>query len=218
MNAQAIELAVSATLDRLLMDDGLKGYAYAVPIGISNRHVHLSKEMLSQLFGQDYQLTAIKPLSQPGEYACQEVVDIAVGDRLIKNVRILGPLRSKTQVEISQTDARFLKVNLKVRNSGDLLSTHSVTLINKERQVTLDEGLIIATRHLHLTPEDATRFNIQEGERVTIRLNSLKSGYIQDVYCKISEQYSLELHLDTDDGNAFLVNNGDIAELVRWST
>jgi putative phosphotransacetylase len=190
-------------------------YSFIVPIGISNRHVHLSEEDLHKLYGKGHRLTPIKELSQPGEFACEEKVDLIYGDRMIKGVRVLGPTRKQTQVEIAQTDARQLRVKLKVRNSGELEGTHPITLRTSKGEVQLQEGLIIATRHLHLTTEDAKRFNVSHNDQVSVRLGGPKSGVIDQVSCKVSDSYSLELHLDTDDGNAFLLNSGDMAELIR---
>lgn len=216
MDQDLIERVVQDVINKVNNKENINmGYSYIVPIGISNRHVHLSKDVMEKLFGKGSNLTPLKDLKQPGEFACHEQVDLVYGDKLIEKVRVLGPLRKQTQVEISQTDARKLKVNLKVRNSGDLKGTHQITLRTKLGEVTLEEGLIIATRHLHLTTEDAKLFNIKHEDKVAIRINGEKPGVIEQVSCKVNDNYVLELHLDTDDGNAFLVNNGSVAELIR---
>lgn len=212
MNKDLIEKVVQEVIEKVNIKNG---YHYPVPIGISNHHVHLSKEDVERLFGKGYQLTLLKELTQTGEFACHEQVDLVHGNRIIKNVRILGPTRKQTQVEISQTDARILKLSPKVRNSGDLSKTDPITLRTTTGEVNLKEGLIIATRHLHLTTSDANRYGVKNNEQVSIRIRGEKSGVIDAVTCKVNDAYVLELHLDTDDGNAFLATTGDIAELIR---
>lgn len=190
-------------------------YVFGVPIGISNRHVHLSQENLEALFGQGYTLTKLKDLSQTGQFAAKETVTISNGDRKIENVRILGPCRKQTQVEISQTDARYLKVTTMVRNSGDLSQTAGITIETPYKSIEIGEGCIVAARHLHLSEEDALRFGVEHNERVSMRIKSDKAGVIEGVVCKVHATYVLEVHLDTDDGNAFLLETGDIAELIK---
>lgn len=191
------------------------GYTYGVPIGISNRHVHVSKKDLESLFGKGYELTKLKDLSQRGQFAAKETLTLIHGDKRIENVRILGPCRDQTQVEIAQTDARYLKIQAFVRNSGDLVSTPGLTIASPYNQIEISEGCIIASRHLHLSQDDAKRFGLKTDDVVGVKIQSQKSGILHDVVCKVSEKYVLELHLDTDDGNAFLVRSGDIAEIIR---
>lgn len=191
------------------------GYTYGVPIGISNRHVHVSKKDLESLFGKGYELTKLKDLSQRGQFAAKETLTLIQGDKRIENVRILGPCRDQTQVEIAQTDARYLKIQAFVRNSGDLVSTPGLTIASPYNQIEISEGCIIASRHLHLSQDDAKRFGLKTDDVVRVKIQSQKSGILHDVICKVNEKYVLELHLDTDDGNAFLVRSGDIAEIIR---
>jgi len=191
------------------------GYTYGVPIGISNRHVHVSKKDLESLFGKGYELTKLKDLSQRGQFAAKETVTLIQGDKRIENVRILGPCRDQTQVEIAQTDARYLKIQAFVRNSGDLVSTPGLTIASPYNQIEISEGCIIASRHLHLSQDDAKRFGLKTDDVVRVKIQSQKSGILHDVVCKVNEKYVLELHLDTDDGNAFLVRSGDIAEIIK---
>jgi putative phosphotransacetylase len=195
-----------------------QGYQYAVPIGISNRHVHLKKHDVEILFGKGYMLNKLKDLKQTGEYACQETVTLMTEHQGKKNqinrVRILGPEREATQVEISATDARQLKLKPPVRNSGNLDNSEAVTLIGPQGSVTIKNGCIIATRHLHLSIEDANRMNIKSGDEVSVLLGKEKAGRMDHVSCKVHENYVLELHIDTDDGNAFRVQSGDIATVL----
>lgn len=192
-----------------------QAYRYGVTIGISNRHVHVSKEDLERLFGKGYELTKLKDLSQTGQYAAKETVTLINGDKVIENVRILGPCRHQTQVEIAQTDARLLKLQTFVRNSGELQGTPGLTIASPYNQIEISEGCIIASRHLHLSQDDAERFGLVHNQSVSVKINSAKSGILHDVICKVDKSYVLELHLDTDDGNAFLVNTGDIAEIIK---
>lgn len=216
MNKDLIEQVVKEVVEKLNgKNEKMSGYSYIVPIGISNRHIHLSENDVEELFGKGHELSPIKELYQPGEYACHEQVTLVHGDRMIQKVRVLGPTREHTQVEISQTDARALKVDLQVRNSGDLSGTHPIIIMTERGEVKLSEGLIIAARHLHLTSEDAKKFKVNNSDKVAIRISGVKAGIIEQVSCKVSDNYKLELHLDTDDGNAFQVSNGDVAELIR---
>ena len=140
-----------------------------VPVGVSNRHIHLSKADLATLFGEGYELTPLKDLSQPGQYACKELLTI-VGPSLrpIENVRVLGPVRGKSQVEISATDSYVLKVKPPVRESGNIAGSAGITIIGPKGVVQLKEGCIIANRHIHMSPADGKRFGVVDGDTVTV--------------------------------------------------
>lgn len=183
-----------------------------VIVGVSGRHVHLSQEHVDILFGNDYELTKFRDLKQIGEYAAHEKVNIITENDKILNVRVLGPVRSETQVEISKADARRLKVNPPVRNSGDLKGSVGLVLEGPNGYVKLDQGCIIATRHIHLSPKDAEYYEINNNQIVRVLVNGEKGGILDNVYCKVKDTYVLELHIDVDDANAFLVNNEDYVE------
>ncbi len=185
-----------------------------VPVGISNRHIHLSKSDLERLFGAGYSLTIKKALSQPGEFACEEVLDIKVGERMIKGVRVLGPTRRQTQVEVSASDARRLRTKAPVRASGDLAGSAPVTIIGPKGSIDLSEGLIIANRHIHLTSSDAAKYGIRDKDIISVRWNGEKGGVLDGVCCRVNENYSYEMHIDTDDASAFMLNNGDQLEMI----
>ncbi len=185
-----------------------------VTIGVSNRHVHLKREHLNILFGKDFELEIKKELTQPGQYASTSVVTLKTGKGIIENVRILGPLRDYTQVEISRTDSYKLGLNPPVRNSGDLELSESVTIIGPNGEVTVKEGCIIATRHIHLSEEHIKKYKLQGRETVSVRIKGEKGGILDNVYLKVLPNSFLELHLDTDDANAHLIKNGDIAEII----
>ena len=185
-----------------------------VPVGISNRHIHLSQGDLERLFGRGYTLTLKKALSQPGEFACEEVLDIKVGEKLLKGVRVLGPVRRQTQVEVSASDARRLRTKAPVRASGDLAGSAPVTIIGPKGSIELGEGLIIANRHIHLTPCDAAKYGIRDKDIISVRVSGEKGGVMGNVCCRVSDKYSYEMHIDTDDASAFMLNNGDKLDMI----
>lgn len=186
-----------------------------IPVSISARHIHLSKEHLEILFGQGYQLTKFKDISQPGQYAAEEKVTIVGPKNSIKNVRILGPLRQETQVEVSTTDTRSLGIKPVVRQSGVLNGTPGLTIIGPKGQVTLGKGCIVAERHIHMTPEEARNYKVENGQAVGVKVNGVKGGILQNVYVRIREDFSLDMHIDVDDSNAFAINNGDRLEIIK---
>lgn len=185
-----------------------------VSIGVSNRHVHLTKDHLIKLFGEDYELLKRNDLSQPGQFASTALVTLKTEKGAIENVRVLGPLRNYTQVEISKTDAYKLGLNPPVRNSGDLDNSESITLVGPNGEITIDNGCIIATRHIHILPEQMKQYKLEGKETVSVRVGGEKGGILENVYLKVSDKSFLELHLDTDDANAHLIKNGDIAEIL----
>lgn len=185
-----------------------------VSIGVSNRHVHLTKEHLSILFGKDYELEKKNDLTQPGQFASNSVVTIKTDKSEINNVRVLGPIRHYTQVEISKTDAYKLGLNPPVRNSGDLKGSSPITIIGPNGSVDLEEGCIIASRHIHILPSQIKMYGLEGKDTVNVKLNGEKGGIITNVYIKPSDEAFFELHLDTDDANAHLVKNGDIGEIL----
>lgn len=184
-----------------------------VNVGVSARHVHLSKEDLKILFGKDYELTIKASLSQPGQYACNEQVILKGPKGLIQRVRVLGPVRTATQVEISKTDSFILGINPPIRNSGDLEDASEITIIGPNGKI-VRNAAIIASRHIHATKEDAIKYGFMDKEFVSIRINGEKSGILENVYVRISDSFYYEVHLDTDDANAFLIKNGDEVELI----
>ena len=179
---------------------------YKVKVAISNRHVHLTEDTYYKLF--DKEITKRNDLNQIGQFAANETVDIISGDNAIENVRIVGPFRSYNQVEISRSDARRLKLNPPVRTSGDLGGSEHITLKTKKASITLDEGCIIADRHVHFNTNEANKYNVKDKDRLKIHILGEKRGTIE-VFAKVSDDGYFETHLDTDDANAFLLNNGD---------
>lgn len=184
-----------------------------VSIGVSNRHIHLNKKNLEILFGKGYELKNAGDLSQPGQFKAEEKLTIKTSKSEIPNVRVLGPLRDYTQVEVSKTDSYKLGINPPVRNSGDLENSEVVTLIGPKGSVETD-GCIIATRHIHLSKEHIEKYNLKGIEKVSVIIEGEKGGIINNVYLKEAPNSFLEMHLDTDDANAHLIKCGDIAEVI----
>lgn len=207
---KAAILEVEKSADVKKADDG------DIPVGISNRHIHLSKEHLEILFGAGYELTHLKDLSQPGQYACKELLTI-VGPSLrpIENVRVLGPIRSASQVEISMTDSYQLKVKPPVRESGKIEGSAPITIIGPKGVVTLKEGCIIANRHIHMHTNDAKVYGVKDGDYVTIDVNGKRRTRWYDVQIRVSDKFALEMHVDTDDANAVGIGNGSKVKLIK---
>lgn len=206
---------VAEVVRRVLAESGIA--SRDIPVGISNRHIHLDKKALSVLFGEGYELTPLKDLSQPGQYACKEVVTL-VGPsmRAIENVRVLGPLRRAPQVEISRTDSFTLKVKPPVRESGKTEGSAGITVIGPRGVLTLKEGCIIANRHIHMSEEDGQAFGVSDGDTVTVDAESgTRRTRFFDVQVRVSPDFRLEMHLDTDDANAAGLGNGALVHIVN---
>lgn len=184
-----------------------------IKVGVSNRHIHLCKNDLQKLFGTDYELTKLKDLTQKGQYACQEVLTIKTEKNSISNVRVLGPIRNYTQVEISKTDSFLLGINPPVRDSGDLKGSAPITIVGPKGEIKIEEGCIIANRHIHATKEDLKKYNLDESKLYNVIIDGEKGGVISNVKIKVDDSYTFELHIDTDDANAHLVKNGDILKI-----
>jgi len=173
-----------------------------VTIEGSGRHIHVTKECLEALFGEGYELEVKKYLSQPGEFASTAKVDVVGPKGTIKGVSILGPCRKFTQVEVSFTDARVLGINPPIRESGNIAGSAPVTLVGPKGTVELKEGAIVAKRHLHITPEDAAEFGIQDKEIVQIKVGGERALIFDEVVARVSEKYATYVHLDYDEINA----------------
>jgi len=193
----------------------MKEVTNEIPVGVSNRHIHLSQADLDTLFGEGYQLTKIKDLSQPGQFACKEMVTICGPNGAIEKVRILGPVRSKTQIEILEGDCYKLGVSAQPRLSGDLQGTRGITVIGPNGSVQTKEGLIVAQRHIHMTLEDATRFEVHDGQIVSIQVNGLRGGIYNNVAVRANDESALECHIDTEEANAMKVNSSSKITIIK---
>jgi putative phosphotransacetylase len=186
-----------------------------VPVGVSVRHIHISAADLEVLYGPGHQLTPMRDLYQEGEFAAKEVVAL-VGPkmRILENVRILGPVRNRTQVEISRTDAIYLGLNPPVRPSGDLKGSSPITLVGPKGTLVLPEGCIVANRHVHMSPSDAQRFGLQDNDLIQVEVLGEKSLIFNNVQVRVKDNFRLEMHLDTDDANASGITTGAAARIL----
>ena len=186
-----------------------------VPIGVSNRHIHLSKKDLELLFGKGYQLNNLKNLKQPNQFAAKEIVTIVGSKGTIHNVRILGPARKMTQVEISKTDCFLLGINAPVRNSGDIKDTPGITIVGPKNTITIKEGVIIASNHLHLSENEAKELSLNDGDKIVIRcINKHRKIYFSDVLVRSGKAHLKEFHIDTDEANAGFLSSGDMVDII----
>ena len=180
-----------------------------IGIEASGRHVHLSRHDLEALFGAGYHLNRVKELSQPGQFACAERVTLVGPKGILQNVVVLGPEREESQVEISLTDGVVLGITPPVRLSGNIEGTPGITLRYGDRAVTLDHGLIAAKRHIHMTPEDAARFGVENGQEVRLRCLTGRPLVFEGVEARISPQFKTAVHIDYDEANACGFQKGD---------
>jgi len=185
----------------------------AIPIGVSARHVHLCREHMDILFGAGSELSFYKEL-MGGQFASAEIVAI-VGrhDNAILKARVLGPLRTATQAEVSGADSRNLGLLVPLRDSGDITGSAPITLIGPSGAVYLNEGCILARRHIHMSPADAMRFGVKDEDIVCVRVDGPKGGIFSDVLVRVNSAFSLEMHIDTDEANAFGILTGDNARI-----
>ena len=182
----------------------------------SARHVHVTEADLETLFGKGYQLTVKKELSQPGQYASNERVTVVGPKKELANVSILGPCRSATQVELSMTDARSIGIVAPVRESGDVVGSAGCKLVGPAGEVEIGEGVIIAKRHIHMTPADAEAFGLKDRDEVTVKIDSDgRSLTFGDVVVRVSDRFALAMHIDTDESNAGCVAPGTMGTVIK---
>ena len=176
---------------------------FQVLVEVSARHLHLSKKDFKSLFGIEGKLDKVRELSQPGEFASDKTITLKTENNIIENVRIIGPFRDQTQVEISQTDAYFLGINPPIRKSGDIINSEKCILIGPKGEVDLPEGVIIAQRHLHLDSKTAQENNLKDGNFISIKVDSEnRTITFHQVVVRVSKNYMPAFHVDTDEGNA----------------
>ena len=215
MQENLVQKIVEEVLQQVLKNQSSPPHDGKIPIGVSARHVHLAQAEVEQLFGENYQLTPKFELSQPGQFAAEETVVVAGPKGSIERVRILGPARSLSQVEVSWTDAMKLGLKPPLRISGDIQGSSPVTLIGPKGSVVLNEGLIIAQAHIHMSPSDSAKFNVIDGQSVQIKVEGIRPIILSNVVIRVSERYRLEMHIDTDEANAGLIQQGTLAEIVQ---
>jgi putative phosphotransacetylase len=189
-----------------------------VPVGISNRHVHICRKDLGVLFGPGADLTVMKPLSQPGQFAAEEKVTLVGPKRSLEGVRILGQMRSYTQVEISRTDAYYLGLEAPIRDSGDLEGTPGLILKGPCGELKLERGVIIARRHIHMTEQDAEQFKVRDKDLVQVLVEGPRPVVFADVLVRVDNTFALEMHIDTDEANAAFLVNGQKVKVYRQTS
>lgn len=182
-------------------------------VGVSNRHIHLTQEHADVLFGKNHPFKKMKSLRQPGQFACEETVVIVGPKGSIPNVRVLGPLRSYTQLEISKTDCYVLGVDAPVRDSGDIEGTPGIEVIGPNGTLKLDQGVIVPFRHLHMHTEDAKELGVKNKDLVAVKTTGERMVILENVLCRVSDDYVLEFHIDTDEANASGLRNGDVVQI-----
>ncbi len=209
MNKSVVESIVREALKTVQLDHE------QIKVGVSQRHIHLSREDLDTLFGKGYELTKMKTL-MGREFASKETVTL-VGPSLkaIEKVRVLGPVRNKTQVEISKTDTFVLKVSPPVRPSGEVTGSEKIVVVGPKGSVYLKEGVIIANRHIHLSTGYAEKHNIKDGDYVDVMVDGIKPTKFYDVQVRVRDDFNIEMHIDTDDANSAGLKNGDIVSIIK---
>jgi len=196
------------------MKGGVKSMKRTVPVGISNKHLHISQKDLEALFGVGHQLTPTKELGQPGQFACAETVEMIGPKGSFGKVRILGPIRPETQVEISLTDAIQLGIKAPIRESGELEETPGLTLVGSVGKIEMERGVIIAARHIHMDPKTAEEYGVKDKDLVTVRVCGQRGLLFEEVLVRVREDFAPEMHVDTDEGNAAMLSNSQEVEIV----
>lgn len=184
-----------------------------VKIGVSARHIHLSKEDFEILFPNE-SLNVYKEISQYPNFASDKKVSLRNGDRQIDNVRVVGPLRDETQVELSKTDCRYFKIEAPLKNSGDLENASEIEIINGDKSIKRN-CVIIQNRHIHMSYEDAKKYGYEDDQIVKVKINTIKGGIMDNVHIKLGDRFNLELQLDTDDANAFMIDDKVEGEIIN---
>jgi putative phosphotransacetylase len=186
-----------------------------VPIGVSARHIHLALNHVDILFGAEAKLTEMKPLTQPGQFAAVETVAVYGPKGFFAKVRILGPVRKATQLEVSRTDAFALGLKAPLRESGNIEGTPGLRIVGPAGEVTVDKGVIVAARHIHFHTSDAERWAITDKQLLKVRVGGDRGVVFEQIIARVSDQYALDMHIDTDEGNAAGVSTGDFGEIVE---
>lgn len=206
---------ITETIYKKIKPKEESSHLFSIPAEISNHHVHLTRNSLDILYGKDYELTKLRGLSQPGEFASNERVSIVGANmKVIEKVRILGPLREYTQAELSITDGYFLGLDLPTRISGNIKGSPPIIFIGPKGVLTLSEGAIRAARHIHMTPKDAEDYKVKNGDRIKVEVSGEHGVIYKDVVIRVSEKSKLAFHLDTDEANAGNVKGSGLARIL----
>jgi putative phosphotransacetylase len=212
MNDEALKRLIQNTV---LCEAAKRGMHY-FPVAISARHVHLSKDHFEKLFGQGKKMAMWRELSQPGQFACEETVEVSGPKGSIKKLRVLGPPRSETQVEVSVSDSFTLGIKPEIRMSGNIAGTPGCTITGPAGKITIDRGVIAAARHVHLSPEQAALYGIKDGDAVSIKTPPPREGVLGNIIARVAKDFDLEVHLDTDEANGSGILCGTILEVYGF--
>ena len=214
MEQQTVEMITQMVLQTISRMEE-KSNGYQVPVGVSARHIHLTQEHVETLFGEGYHLTKKKDL-MGGQYACSETVTV-VGLKLraIENVRVLGPVRKASQLEISATDAMKLGVAAPIRESGNVAGSAPVAVVGPKGVIYLKEGCIIAMRHIHMSPADAMAAGVKDGDIVSVKADNERGTVFNQVKIRVNDSFTLEMHIDTDEANASRIKTGDMVTIIK---
>lgn len=214
MEQQTVEMITRMVLQAIRGTEEKAG-GFQVPVGVSARHIHLTQEHVEILFGTGYHLTKKKDL-MGGQYACNETVTI-VGLKLraIENVRVLGPVRKASQLEISATDAMKLGVAAPIRESGNVKGSAPIAVAGPKGVIYLEEGCIVAMRHIHMSPADANAAGVRDGDIVSVKVDNERGTVYDQVKIRVDESFTLEMHIDTDEANAGKIKTGDRATIIK---
>ena len=214
MEQQTVEMITQMVLQTISKMEEKTG-GYQVPVGVSARHIHLTQEHVETLFGEGYRLTKKKDL-MGGQYACNETVTVVgIKLRAIENVRVLGPVRKASQLEISATDAMKLGVAAPIRESGNIAGSAAVAVVGPKGVIYLNEGCIVAKRHIHMAPKDAAAAGVHDGDIVSVKAENERGTIFNHVQIRVDEQFTLEMHIDTDEANAAGIKTGDCVRIIR---
>lgn len=214
MEQQTVEMITKMVIETMNhMEENNNGYQ--VPIGVSARHIHLTQEHVETLFGEGYQLTRKKDL-MGGQFASNETVTIVgIKLRAIENVRVLGPVRKASQLEISATDAMKLGIAAPIRESGNVAGSSPIAVVGPKGAVYLKEGCIIAMRHIHMSPRDAAASGCKDGDIVSVKADNERGTVFNQVKIRVDDSFTLEMHIDTDEANACKIKTGDMVTIIK---